>query len=61
MTAHHEHRPPHARQLDDASYGVRFALSALRAIDTHALPAAEHERLSRIASQLADVVEALQP
>ena len=56
---HHHHRPAHAQQLDDASYGVRFALSALKAIDTHALPTAEHERLSRVASQLADIAEEL--
>jgi len=57
MTDPREHRPPHDRQIDDARYGVRFALSALKAIDTDALPAAEHERLSRIASQLADISE----
>ncbi|MCC7059620.1 MAG: hypothetical protein IT508_05240 [Burkholderiaceae bacterium] len=56
---HDPHRPPHARQLSDALHGVRLALSALKAIDVQTLPAAEHERLSRLAANLADIAEEL--
>ncbi len=59
MTAHHEHRPPHDRQLEDALFSTRRALSALKAIDVATLPAAEHERLSRVAGVLADAAEEL--
>lgn len=59
MTDHHEHRPPHDRQLDDARYGVRFALSALRSVDLPALPPDERTRLSRVAATLSDCSEEL--
>lgn len=59
MTAHHEHRPPHDRQLEDALFSTRRALSALRSIDPATLRHDEHERLSRLASQLADISEEL--
>ena len=60
MLSEHIHRPAHALQLDDALYRVRGALSALHSIDVRTLSADEHQRLSRIASQLADAIEALE-
>lgn len=56
----HTHRPAHHAQLEHARHHSRSALSALRAVDVHGLTAAEHERLSRVASQLADAIEALE-
>mgnify|MGYP006927633399 CR=1 FL=1 len=53
------HRPAHHLQLEHAQHHARSALSALHAIPLETLTAAEHERLSRLASQLADVAAEL--
>ena len=52
--------PAHHAQVEHARHHARSALSALHAIDACALTAGEHERLSRIAATLADVIEALE-
>lgn len=59
MLPHDHHKPAHHAQLEHALFSTRSALSALHSIDPRDLQPGEHERLSRIASQLADVAAEL--
>lgn len=49
------HAPPHVAALADARLRARQALSALQAIDCHALSADRFTELSRCAASLSDV------